>query len=65
MGSLQQVKVVRSQDGLSFTGYAWSLENGTFECFWDEDGVRHNFYFDAEGQQLKVMRKNYEIKFPR
>jgi hypothetical protein len=64
MGSLQQVKVLRCQDGVSFTGYAWSLENGTFECFWDERGIRHNYYFDAEGQQLKVMRKTYEVKFP-
>ena len=63
MGSLQQVKVVRHTDGVSYDGYAWSLENGTYECFWNENSVRHNFYFDDKGEQLKVMRKNYTIKF--
>ena len=65
MGSLQQVAVVRSSDGVVFDGYAWSLSDGTYECFWTEEGVRHNFYFNSKGEQLKVMRKNYSIRFPR
>ena len=63
MGSLQQVSVIRIHDGVAYDGYAWSLENGTYECFWDENQVRHNYYFDAKGEQLKVLRKTYTIKF--
>ena len=60
MGTLQQVKVGRA-DGVTFNGYAWSLEDGTFECFWDEIGVRHNFFFNAKGEQIKVAVKRYRI----
>lgn len=63
MGSLQPVTVVRYQDGMTLTGHAWSLEDGTFECFWSEDGSRMSYYFDSIGQQIKVRRKSYEIRF--
>ena len=46
---------------MTFTGYAWSLSDGTYECFWDEKGVRHNFFFNAKGEQLKVAVKRYKL----
>ena len=60
MGSLQQVSVQRA-DGVTFTGYAWSLSDGTYECFWDEGSVRHNFFFNAKGEQIKVAVKRYKL----
>jgi len=46
---------------VTFTGYAWSLSDGTYECFWDEAGVRHNFFFNAKGEQIKVAVKRYKL----
>ena len=61
MGTLQEVTVVRHSDKVPFSGHAWLREDGSFEAWWYENGIRHTYPFDLNGRQLGHF-KRYTIQ---
>jgi len=63
MGTLSEVRIVRTQDQVTFTGLAWATEDGFFEAFWREEGIRQNGRFNSEGNQ-KWPKKTHKMIWP-
>ena len=62
MGILRETVVKRTDNGEQFKAHSWSRDDGSFEVFWYEKGVRMCFIFDFNGKQVG-MWKQYEMFF--
>ena len=60
MGVLTEAIVSRIDSGQKFKAFSWLRDDGTFEAFWHEEGVRVTFFFQCNGKQIG-MWKQYEL----
>jgi len=57
MGVLTEAVVVRLDSSDQHKAHSWLRDDGSFEAFWYEDGVRVCFMFDTAGNQLGLWRQ--------
>ena len=60
MGVLTEAVVIRVDTGQKYKALSWLRDDGSFEAFWYEDGVRVTFFFQCNGKQVG-MWKQYEL----
>jgi len=61
MGVLSEVTVIRLDNSEAYPAHSWLRDDGTFEAFWYENGVRLCFFFQCDGQQIGLW-KQYKLR---
>ncbi len=57
MGILAEAVVKRLDGAHEYKAHSWLRDDGTFEAFWYEGGVRVCYAFDHDGKQLGMWRQ--------
>lgn len=61
MGSLSECKICKLDNSTCYEGYLWTRDDGSFEAFWHEAGLRVTRFFDSTGKQIGAW-KQYVLK---
>ncbi len=61
MGILSEATVSRLDSGEKFSAHSWLREDGSFEAFWYENGIRVCFFFQCDGKQMGLW-KQYKLQ---